>query len=47
MAFKDILATIEKKKLVRTRSKNFANVLRRTLSTSKAVKRVGRGVYGV
>ena len=28
-------------------SKNFANVLRRTLSASKAVKRVGRGVYGV
>ena len=28
-------------------AKNFANVLRRTLSTSKKVKRVGRGVYGV
>ena len=47
MAFKDILAVIEEKKLVKTKSKNFANVLRRTLSTSKAVKRVGRGVYSV
>jgi len=47
MAFKDILATIQKKKLVKTKSKDFGNVLRRTLATSKAVKRVGRGVYDV
>jgi len=47
MAFQDILSTITKKKLVATKSKNFANVLRRTLSTSKKIKRVGRGVYGV
>ncbi len=46
LAFQDILATIVKKKLVATKSKNFANVLRRTLSTSKKIKRVGRGVYG-
>jgi len=47
MTFQDILGTITKKKLVRTKSKNFANVLRRTLSTSKQLKRVGRGVYGL
>ena len=45
MAFQDILATVQKKKLVKTKSANFANVLRRTLSTSKKVKRVSRGVY--
>jgi hypothetical protein len=44
MAFQDILSTIQKKKLVKTKSKDFANVLRRTLSTSGKVKRVGRGV---
>ena len=47
MTFQDILATITQKKLVKTKSKNFANVLRRTLSTSKKVKRVGRGIYGL
>jgi len=47
LAFQDILATIQKKKLFQTKSKNFDNVLRRTLSTSKKVKRVGRGIYGV
>ena len=47
MSFKDILATIQKKKLVKTKSANFANVLRRTLSTSEVVKRAGRGVYRV
>ena len=45
MAFQDILSTIQKKKLVTSKSKNFANVLRRTLSTSKKVKRVSRGIY--
>ena len=45
MAFQDILSTIQKKKLVKTKSANFANVLRRTLSTSKKVKRVARGMY--
>jgi hypothetical protein len=34
-------------KLFKTKSGNFDNVLRRTLSTSKAVKRVGRGVYDI
>jgi hypothetical protein len=47
MAFQDILGAITTQKLVKTRSKNFANVLRRTLSTSKTIKRVSRGVYGV
>jgi hypothetical protein len=45
MAFQDILAAIQKGKLFKTRSKNFSNVLRRTVSTSKKVKRVGRGLY--
>ena len=45
MAFQDILSTIQDKKLIKSKSKNFANVLRRTLSTSKKVKRVARGTY--
>ena len=47
MAFQDILRTIQSRKLVKTKSKDFANVLRRTLSTSRLVKRVARGTYGV
>jgi len=47
VVFQDLLATIKKQKLVKTKSANFANVLRRTLSTSKAVRRAGRGVYRV
>ena len=47
MAFQAMLSAIQKRKLVKTRSKNFANVLRRTLSTSRAVKRVGRGTYAI
>ncbi|MCB1151993.1 hypothetical protein KDK88_10600 [bacterium] len=47
MSFKEIHDAVTKGKLVATRSKNFANVLRRTLSTSDAFVRVGRGVYGV
>jgi hypothetical protein len=47
MSFQDILHTIMSRQLVKTRSKNFANVLRRTLSTSKTIKRVARGTYGV
>lgn len=47
MEFKAIMAAIKKGKLVKTKSKDFANVLRRTLSTSTRVKRVARGVYGV
>ncbi|MGD9548286.1 MAG: hypothetical protein AB7V45_12170 [Candidatus Krumholzibacteriia bacterium] len=45
MAFKDLMAAIVKGKLFATKSKNFDNVLRRTLSTSEVVKRVDRGVY--
>jgi cell division septum initiation protein DivIVA len=47
MSFKDLLATITDRKLFKSRSKSFDNVLRRTLSTSKKVKRVGRGIYGL
>ncbi|MBE0564915.1 MAG: hypothetical protein IH621_03090 [Krumholzibacteria bacterium] len=47
MTFQDILATIQKKKLVKTKATNFDNVLRRTISTSEAIKRVGRGIYQV
>lgn len=45
MAFQEILATIQKKKMVKTKAKDFANVLRRTISTSERIKRAGRGVY--
>lgn len=45
MSVKDILAAFKEGKLFPTRSKNFENVLRRTLSTSKRIVRVGRGVY--
>ncbi len=47
MAFQDILSTIQKKKLIKSKSKNFANVLRRTVSASKKIKNVSRGVYRV
>jgi hypothetical protein len=45
MAFPEIMATIQKKKLIKTKSANFANVLRRTISTSEKIKRVSRGTY--
>jgi len=45
MAFQDILSTIQKKKLIKSKSKDFANVLRRTVSSSKKIKRVSRGMY--
>jgi hypothetical protein len=45
MAFPEIMATIQKKKLIKTKSANFANVLRRTISTSAKIKRVARGTY--
>ena len=38
MAFQDILSTIQKKKLIKSKSKDFANVLRRTVSSSKKIK---------
>lgn len=47
VAFQDLKARILKGKLFKTKSGNFDNVLRRTLSTSKKVKRVGRGIYDV
>ncbi|MDY0108846.1 MAG: hypothetical protein RBT60_02805 [Candidatus Krumholzibacteria bacterium] len=47
LPFKVLLQTIVGGRLFKTRSANFENVLRRTLSTSKRVKRVGRGVYGL
>ena len=47
MAFQEILSTIQRKKLYKTKSKNFENVLRRTISTSKLIKRLDRGVYGL
>lgn len=47
MTFQDMLGAIQKRKLFKTKSANFANVLRRTLSTSDKVKRVARGVYAV
>ncbi len=45
MNFKELYGTIVDGKLFKSKSKNFDNVLRRTLSTSKLVKRVARGVY--
>ncbi len=45
MAFPEIMAVIQKKKLIKTNSANFANVLRRTISTSSKIKRVARGMY--
>ncbi|MCP4293446.1 MAG: hypothetical protein GY780_16590 [bacterium] len=47
MNYKDLLGVILKKKLFVSKSANFDNVLRRTLSTSKLVKRAGRGIYAV
>ncbi len=47
IAYQELKARIIKGKLFKTKSDNFDNVLRRTLSTSKMVKRVGRGIYGV
>ena len=47
MAFKNILSTITGRKLFKTRSKSFDNVLRRTISTSDRIKRHGRGIYTV
>jgi hypothetical protein len=47
MSYPDIKATIASKKLYKSKSKNFDNVLRRTISTAKGIKRVGRGVYAV
>jgi hypothetical protein len=45
MPFPIIKSTIMRGKLFKTRSSNFDNVLRRTISASRAIKRVRRGVY--
>ncbi|HPF71002.1 MAG TPA: hypothetical protein PLQ13_10045, partial [Candidatus Krumholzibacteria bacterium] len=47
MAYQDLYKAIVKGKLFPTKATNFDNVLRRTLSTSGAVKRAGRGIYAV
>ncbi len=47
MNYKDLIGVIVKKKLFTSKSSNFDNVLRRTLSTSKLIKRIGRGIYSV
>ncbi len=45
MSVKEILHAIQEGKLFKSKSKNFENVLRRTLSTSQRIVRAGRGVY--
>ena len=45
MLFPDIKNSILRRNLFATRSKNFDNVLRRTISTSKKIRRVARGTY--
>lgn len=47
VAYKDLYAKIVDGNLFRSKSKNFDNVMRRTLSTSDKVKRVSRGVYAL
>lgn len=47
IAFQELKTRIVKGRLFKTKSGNFDNVLRRTLSTSKMVKRAGRGIYDV
>ncbi len=47
MSFQEILKAVRDGKLISTKSKNFENVLRRTLSTSSEIIRVARGIYGV
>ncbi|MBK9303179.1 MAG: hypothetical protein IPM94_04645 [bacterium] len=47
MTVQEILGAIAKGKLVKSKSSNFANVLRRTLSTSTILVSAGRGSYKV
>jgi ABC-type transporter Mla subunit MlaD len=47
VTFKDIHATIVGEKLYASKAGSFENVLRRTLSTSERIKRVGRGLYSI
>ena len=45
MALQDIMATIKKQKLVKSKAADFSGVVRQMLSKSSRIKRVGRGVY--
>lgn len=45
MTIPEIVATIKKQKLVKTKAADFSGVVRQMLSKSSKVKRVGRGVY--
>ncbi len=45
MAVPEILDTIKKRKLVKTKAANFDGVLRQAMYKSSKIKRVGRGVY--
>jgi len=45
MAVPEILATIKKQKLVKTKAADFSGVVRQMLSKSSRIKRVRRGVY--
>lgn len=45
MTTPEIVATIKKQKLVKTKANDFSSVVRQMLSKSSRIKRVGRGVY--
>jgi hypothetical protein len=45
MTTPEIVATIKKQKLVKTRAADFAGVVRQMLSKSSRIKRVKRGIY--
>ncbi len=45
MTTPEIVATIKKQKLVKTKAADFPGVVRQMLSKSSRIKRVGRGVY--
>jgi len=45
MSVKEMLGAFKDGRLFKSKSKNFENVLRRTLSTSKRIVRSGRGIY--
>lgn len=47
MAVPEILATIRKQKLIKSKASNFDGVLRQAMAKSSRIKRVGRGVYRV
>ncbi len=45
MAVPEILATIKKRKLIKTKAADFAGSVRQSISKSSKIKRVRRGVY--